>query len=336
MVALLYCEIKVINLAICWNGLVLSNTLNSKNFYSYTQSAGNPYTLSLKSPSETTREISRNYDLFYENSGQSKNKTIIDKEWLNWFIGFSEGDGAILSNQDRAKFVLTQKESAILYEIQEVLGFGKVCCYKDCSRLIVTDLQHILLLFFIFNGNLVLNHRVKQLYGWVNLLNKNGGQRNLNLSLNPNLVKPNLNDSWLSGFTDAEGCFNVAIQTRSNTITGYRVILRFLLDQKNAHPTLLEIKNLFGFGQVNLRKETKDVYRYTNNSFKGLLSVKGYFLIYPLKTQKSHSFQKWLEVYTMVLNKEHLVEKGLNKIRILQRQININNSLNRKTGSSKK
>ena len=328
MVALLYCEIEVTNFAICWNSLVLTNTLNSKNFVSYTQSAGNLYTLSLKSSSETTREISqsRNFDLFFEHSNLT-----IDKEWLTWFIGFSEGDGAILSNQDRLKFVITQKESKILYEIQKVLGFGKVREYKDCTRYIVTDPNDILLLFFIFNGNLVLNHRLNQLCDWLKLINKN---KNLNLSLNYNLIKPSLNDSWLSGFTDAEGCFNVTIQQRLQTITGFRVILRFLLDQKNAESTLLLIKQLFGFGQVNLRMGTKEVYRYSNNSFKGLLLVRDYFLCFPLKTKKFNSFQKWLEIYTLVLNKKHLDEEGLIKIKKLSKQININNSLNRKTGSA--
>ena len=67
-VALLYCKMGVTNLAICWKSLVLTNTLNSKNFASYTQSAGNPYTLSLKSPSETICEIfqDRKFDFFFE------------------------------------------------------------------------------------------------------------------------------------------------------------------------------------------------------------------------------------------------------------------------------
>ena len=149
------------------------------------------------------------------------------------------------------------------------------------------------------------------------------------------MVKPNLNDAWLSGFTDAEGCFNVAIQQRLHTVTGYRVVLKFILDQKNAELTLQQIKDLFGFGQVNLRKETKEVYRYHNNSFKGLVLVRDYFLLFPLKTKKFHSFKKWLEVYTMVLNKEHLKNEGLNKIKLLSKQINLNNSLNKKTGSAK-
>ena len=68
MVALSYREVGVINLAICWNSLVLISTLYGKNLISYTQSAGN---LSLylsksntQSASETTRETSFNFQLF--------------------------------------------------------------------------------------------------------------------------------------------------------------------------------------------------------------------------------------------------------------------------------
>lgn len=143
LVALLYCKMEVTNLTVCWNSLVLRNTFYSKNFFSYTQSAGNLNTLSLKSPSETTREISRNFDLF---NTQYKNK--ISSIWLTWFIGFSEGDGAILTNKGRVKFVITQKESDILYHIQKVLGFGTVREFEKFSRFTVTKREHILLLFF--------------------------------------------------------------------------------------------------------------------------------------------------------------------------------------------
>lgn len=261
---------------------------------------------------------------------------VISTEWLTWFIGFSEGDGAILTTKGKARFVLTQKEGAILHHVQEVLGFGKVKQFcpqsgQGYSRYIVTDTKSILLLLYIFNGNLVLPHRQKQLEDWINTLNNS---ENLNLALIPRLMKPTLLDAWLSGFTDAEGCFNVNIRPRLHTVTGYRVSLRFLLDQKNAESTLLHIQNLFGFGQVNVRSDTNSVYRYSNNSIKGLIPVCDYFLAFSLKTKKNESFKHWLKVFTMLLNKEHLVQEGLDNIRAIAKIININNSLNGKTGSS--
>ncbi|GGU89550.1 hypothetical protein GCM10010211_65190 [Streptomyces albospinus] len=43
LVALFYCEIEVINFAVCGNSLVLSGTFYSKNSVSYTQSARNRF-----------------------------------------------------------------------------------------------------------------------------------------------------------------------------------------------------------------------------------------------------------------------------------------------------
>ena len=329
LVALPHCEVGVINLAICWNSLVLTSTLakGSKNLVSYTQSAGNLYTKGLRSSSETTRETSlRKFETFNKHS-----KNLISNDWLTWFIGFSEGDGAILTTKGKARFVLTQKEGVILHHVQEVLGFGTVRQFDGYYRFIVTDPQNILLLIYIFNGNLVLSHRKKQLGDWVNALNKS---RIIKLALDPKLMKPNLSDAWLSGFTDAEGCFNVQIQPL-NTVTGYRVSLRFLLDQKNAESTLLHIRELFKFGQVNLRGGTNEVYRYNNNTFKGLFPVRDYFLAFSLKTKKAESFKHWIEIFTMVLNKEHLGEEGLEKIRAIAKIINTKNSLSGKTGSAK-
>jgi hypothetical protein len=330
LVALPQYEMGVINLAVCWNSLVLTSTFNSKNLVSYTQSAGNLYTskAGLKSSSETICEISRKFETFNKYSNK-----LISSEWLTWFIGFSEGDGAILTTKGKARFVLTQKEGAILHHIQEVLGFGTVRQFDGYYRFIVTDPQNILLLVYIFNGNLVLPYRQKQLGEWINALNS-VAYLELALLRNPTLMKPNLSDAWLSGFTDAEGCFNIAIQPRHNTVTGYRVSLRFLLDQKNAESTLLHIRDLFKFGQVFVRGETNGVYRYNNNTFKGLLPVRDYFLAFPLKTKKADSFKHWVEVFTMILNKEHLVPEGLENIRAIAKIINIKNSLNNKTGSA--
>lgn len=109
---------------------------------------------------------------------------------------------------------------------------------------------------------------------------------------------------------------------------------RFFLDQKEAEQVLFNIKTLFGFGGVRLRADTNQVYRYTNNSFKGLASVKNYFLKFPLKTKKSSSFILWYGVYCIVLTKEHLTHENLENIKKIAKQVNLVNSLIRATGSA--
>ena len=47
---------------------------------------------------------------------------------------------------------------------------------------------------------------------------------------------------------------------------GFRVVLRFLLDQ-NDQKVLLQVRALFGFGCVTFRKDSEACYRYTADAF---------------------------------------------------------------------
>jgi hypothetical protein len=145
----------------------------------------------------------------------------ISDTWLQWFIGFTEGDGAILSYKGQPQFVITQKEGKILYEIQSVLGFGTVRYFPNGNgyyRYIVTDSKGILLLCLLFNGNLVLPHRVEQLSQWIIDLNaKLTSSRSQIYGQIPQITaitdttKPSLKNAWLSGFTDAELIFSLIV-----------------------------------------------------------------------------------------------------------------------------
>lgn len=202
MVALLSCERLVTNLAVCWYSLVLIGTFMCKNPVSFTQSAGNPATLrSLTSSSETTCETSFNFTAF--NNHFTKHTNLPHANWLAWFVGFAEGDGAILTSGSRPRFVLTQKESIVLYMIRDTFGFGVVRYFKqgEYHRFIVGDNANVRVLAHLFNGNLVIPLPITQLQVWLNV---RGG-----IELISTPIIPTLNDAWLSGFTDAEGCLNV-------------------------------------------------------------------------------------------------------------------------------
>ena len=117
------CEDMVINFAICWKSLVYISTFYSKNLIGYAQSAGNLsilFSLLLlsiglkyytdKSSSETTRETSFNFETYRKLSGNDDEK--ISDDWLAWFIGFSEGDGAFLVNKGiQGKWCLVSQAS---------------------------------------------------------------------------------------------------------------------------------------------------------------------------------------------------------------------------------
>ena len=342
-----YSDIRnLINLAICWNSLVLINTLKGKSLISYTQSADNMslnfFKDSKRSVSETTRETSFKFSAFraYFNT-LFKNSDYLSDDWLTWFIGFAEGDGAIqtFDKGKRVRFVLTQKESATLYNIQHKLNIGVVRHFpqgksgknNDFYRWMVDDPSHILLLAFLFNGNLACAARIQQLALWFNALNNRFGSETI--KLNNTTVLITLQDAWLSGFNDAEGCFNVSITANSRYTLGHVIKMRYLLDQKD-NLILNKICELFGFGKVTLRSGTDNVYRYTATGFKSLNDIISYFKLFPLHTKKAVSFERWLTVHNQVSNKLHLTDEGLSKIRYLQKQINLNNSTTNKTGKA--
>lgn len=182
-------------------------------------------------------------------------------------------------------------------------------------RFIVEDLPSIIKLAFLFNGNLFLIHRIKQLESWILNLQK----KSVVIELNKTMINITLYDGWFSGFTDAEGCFNVNIIKRSAYTVGYRTVLRFIIDQ-NDKVALTYIQGLFNTGSQ--RKDTLYTYRYIADSFTKLNTIICYFELFPLKTFKKEAYLKWINIYSMMVKKEHLNSEGFNKIKILAKLVN--------------
>ena len=340
---------RVINFAVCWESLVLIGTFNSQNPISYAQLAGNLSILLLlfrkgisylysssivegkdnkkltSDPQSTTRETSFNFEAYRKISGNKPEK--ISDDWLKWFIGFSEGDGAILTGKDnRLRFVITQKEITVLNHIQKTLGIGRVRSFGPFNRFFVDDKHGILILTSLFNGNLVLTKRKVQLKRWLDVQNLTEVNRN---------IIPTLLDGWLSGLIDAEGCFNVTFFKREAMALGYQVKLRFMIDQKDSLDTMLIIKELWGMILTQRKLKNNDInsmHRVEINSFIKVQRIIDYLNKFGLKTKKQESFNKWVTVYDLVNNKVHLTENGLSQIRKISKEINIITSITGKTG----
>jgi LAGLIDADG endonuclease len=276
--------------------------------------------------SETLRGASFNFTEFY------KAHKYIEANWLEWFIGFVEGDGGIYTHNGRLSFVITQDESAILYHIKDQLGFGNVRFDKGVQsyRYVVSDLPTIVLLMHLFNGNLVLEHRIRQLalLRGINQIKINKRFQHLaelvHITTSPII---SLNDGWLSGITDSEGCFNIHITLRLANTVGFNTKLRFIIDQNDTKALNL-IRNIFNTGFVSQRKSNLAAFRYTSSSFKGLETVVLYFNAFPLKTLKKEAFIKWCDIRVMMANKEHLHLEGFTKIRALAYLVNDKTKIN--------
>jgi len=139
---------------------------------------------------------------------------------------------------NRLRFVLTQKEIAILDHVHDTLGIGRVKTYGPFSRYHVDDKNGILVLTALLNGNLVLDKRKTQVKRWLDVLNIAEIKNNLL----PHIL---LSSGWLSGLIDAEGCFNVSLFKREAMTLGYQVKLIFMIDQKDSLEALLPIKEVW-------------------------------------------------------------------------------------------
>ena len=132
--------------------------------------------------------------------------------------------------------------------------------------------------------------------------------------------KPTLNNSWLCGFTDAEGCFTCSITKETDrTKAGGLVRLRFILSQKG---NLCQMEYLAEM----LKGKTHYIasyegYNVTVNSTK-LSLVVNYFNTYPLKTKKNIVHFNWLKIYKLFIEKKHLTDSGLYLIQRYKKNLN--------------
>lgn len=278
--------------------------------------------------SETIRKTTFN---FY-NSKQNTvpHKKHIDTSFLEWFVGFTEGDGSFIVTNQRLFFIINQKDSKILYYIRTNLGFGKVSIYHTYSRYIVADRTNVDRLISIFNGNLLLDKTNACFKLWLDARN-NFKEKDLCLLLAQNKDFCFDGNAWLSGFIDAEGCFNAQKIIDNRYTLGFRVRLRFILDQKNEYRVLEKFKLFLQSGYIGVRKQfieksiQKDkMYRFTCTHIKGIDKVAEYLKRYPLRTLKKVCFLRWQKVSNYIKNRKNLAWQGkvLDRVENLIKNIN--------------
>lgn len=240
---------------------------------------------------------------------------------MGWFIGFAEGDGYLGINEGRPVFVLTQKESKILYEIRDILKFGYVKEFvapQGFYRYIVREQSRVFLLFHLFNGNLHLIPRIEQLIEWSRQWNNNVNNSDKLLKVITSPINLSLNNSWFSGFVDAEGCFNVYVAKHNKSVS-----LRFIVDQKDGLSLFNDLKNILSYGSIYKRKNNN--FRYAVANLNSLSIIINYFNQFVLRTKKQWALDKWIVIYNCVLNKEHKSSEGIEKIKLLSQLVNKDN-----------
>jgi len=295
--------------------LVTNNyMLKNKCYYSTTNNNTN-----LKKPDF-------NFFCFYEKyKTYLPNNLLPSNNFLCWFVGFTEGEGSfIINNRGDLCFVITQSTSDIkvLYFIQETLGFGKVISQSvKTSRYVTQSKKEIDIIISIFNGNTVLPTRqiklnifIKGFNDWVT----KGKIQLKPVTIKNSIILPSLNNSWLAGFTDGEGCFTSSIGDKNYTFN-------FNIAQKGeANIMILEqFCSLFKAGKVS-KHSVANVYEYRVNGIKNCSNVFPYFNKYNLFTKKSLSYILWKEIHGDFVKKYHL--NKLKRLEMMEKVRMINKS----------
>ncbi len=272
-----------------------------------------------------------NFDLFYEKYKKYSNNLSPSKEFLTWFIGFVEGCEAgsfVVNNRGDLSFIITQSTNDIqvLKFIQETLGFGKVIAQSlTTSRYVTQNKKEIEIIISILNGNIVLPTVKQKLDKFIKGFNIwcNKGRIRLDpIIFKNNFNLPSLSNSWLAGFSDAEGCFTCSISEKAGFTFNFNIAQKWVANKGILDHLCL----LFNAGRVT-NHSVENVYEYRIGGVKNCINIFPYFDEYTLFTKKSYSYVKWREVHKGLINKDHLNKEKLLELIEKARLINKNNNV---------
>ena len=296
-----------------------------------------PTTILTKSlgSSETTREPTLspfifNFDYFIENyqpehlSNRPKQDTV---HFLEWFVGFSEGDCCferrISDGRLRLSFTIRQKDPQLLYKVKAGLGFGTVRedhSLEGLYQFTVEDKTGIRRLMTIFNGNLILPKVHDRYESWVKRATFWP-----DFQLSKQVISPSLKTAWISGFTEAEGCFYAVLTTPSpRSLQKFRLGQKFTLTQKHVlgeKKVLEQIRDLFE-SENKLSTSKPDSFRVEINSIKSQQLVADYFKKFPLKGKKRISCLRWWRILLLRTKEVHYDKLNEPKLRRLVSSLN--------------
>jgi len=137
-----------------------------------------------------------------------------------------------------------------------------------------------------------------------------------------------LDPMWIVGFVDGEGCFSISIFKNKTTKSGIQIFPEFVVTQSAKSLSVLEELQLFfecGAIYENRRTDNhrENLYRYCVRPVSDLRTkIIPFFDEFVLQTAKRHDFVIFCEVLELMIRKEHLNPKGIDKIKALASTMN--------------
>lgn len=205
-----------------------------------------------------------------------------EDQFGHYLAGLIDGDGHF-SKIPQLVIVFSELDASLAYYLKGCVGYGNVYKVKNKKAVILVIANRLGLLKIL---NLI-NGKIRDQNKW-DQVKKNVLSTNYfkDFLLSPLNISSDLNNHWLSGFTDADGSFQIKLITRNNKTA---VRLNFQVDQKKI-ALLVLIKQFLG-GNIGHRK-SQDTFYYNSTSFGSAVKVINYFDHYHLLSSKHVNFLK--------------------------------------------
>ena len=124
-----------------------------------------------------------------------------------------------------------------------------------------------------------------------------------------------MEEFYITGFVDGEGCFMISFNKRAKMKTGIEVRPSFTVAQnKRNYEVLKQIRDYFGCGAIRFSKKDQ-CYKYEVRSIGDLRKkIIPHFKKYPLKTSKKADFLIFADICDMIAASKHLNKTYLEEI----------------------
>lgn len=255
-----------------------------------------------------------------------------------YLAGLIEGDGNIwIPKSERSSknelwapsiaITFHKKELPLFEHIKSVIGGGYIYQSKSDNgcRYRIVKLEILIKIIDLINGKFR-TPKINSLHKVIDFINL---RHNLNIEKLP-LDNSNLDSNpWLSGFTDADGSFYIALHGKyrinpNNRKSGevrcsFNITQRIIdkLTNKSCTPFMSEIANLF---TCKLYKTDLNIIRITVCNPNKLKLINSYFNKYPLMTSKYLNYLSYLEGFDYI--NRNLSDNEVSKIRAIKNSMN--------------
>lgn len=234
-----------------------------------------------------------------------KHKSNLTDEELGYFLaGLIEGDGWFGKKQ--LDILFTENDTSLAYFLKKRIGYGNIYKIKGkkAVRYICKNIRGLFVILSLINGKFVSKYKYEQLI-------KHDYNKDFNINILPPLNKLSLDNYWLAGFTQADGCFHINVVKSKTHKTGYSIRLEYSLKQNNNLPLKL-LYDLLKMG--NISQYSSGIWCYKSSGFKTAASLINYFDKYNVFAGKYVDYLKFRKVYIKIIEGKHLDKEGVKKI----------------------